>query len=113
MRDERLRLEDIAAAIDGIQQTVGGANLEQFSASWTMQRAVERGLEVISEAGRGLSDQSRLAKPAVPWEQIAGIGNVLRHEYHRVEAAIIWNITVVHLPVLARVVAELLGPSDG
>jgi uncharacterized protein with HEPN domain len=40
--------------------------------------------------------------------QIAGIGNVLRHEYHRVEPAIVWNIMEGHLPVLAVAVRSLL-----
>jgi uncharacterized protein with HEPN domain len=48
----------------------------------------------------------------VPWSQIAGIGNILRHEYHRVEPVIIWNITETHLPALAQAIAELLADGD-
>ena len=108
MRSARVRLEDIGEAIRGIEATLAGADLASFAASWTMQRAVERGLEIISEASRGISEQSKLAHPDVPWAQIASIGNILRHEYHRVEPVIVWNITVDHLPALAAVVARLL-----
>ena len=73
-----------------------------------MQRAVGRGLEIISEASRALPDDQKLQHPDVPWTQIAGIGNILRHEYHRVEPVIVWNITQTHMPVLARAVQQLL-----
>lgn len=109
MRDPRVRLEDIAEAISGIHETLEGVDFQRFEASWQMRRAVERGLEIISEASRGLSAEVRAAHPEVPWADIAGIGNVLRHEYHRVEALIIWNIRVEHLPVLGRAIESLMG----
>jgi uncharacterized protein with HEPN domain len=112
MRSSRVRLEDIAEAIAGIHETLADADLSSFSGSWVMQRAVERGLEIISKASRAISDQNKAAHPNVPWSQIAGIGNILRHEYHRVEPVIIWNITETHLPALAQAIAELLADGD-
>ncbi len=108
VRSFRVRLEDIAEAIAGIDALLAGADLSAFSQSWAMQRAVERGLEIISEASRALPDDQKLQHPAVPWMQIAGIGNILRHEYHRVEPVIVWNITQTHLPVLARAISQML-----
>ncbi|MHB8283938.1 MAG: HepT-like ribonuclease domain-containing protein [Caulobacteraceae bacterium] len=108
MRSGRIRLEDISEAITGIEQTLTGVDLEAFSQSWLIQRAVERGLEIVSEASRSIPDELKAKFPSVPWHQIAGIGNILRHEYHRVEPAIIWNITKVHLPVLSSSVKQML-----
>ena len=99
---------DIAEAIAGIQATLTDVSFDDFQHSWAFQRAVERGLEIISEASRGLADTDKVAHPSVPWNDIAGLGNILRHEYHRVEPLIIWNITVEHLPALARAVEALL-----
>ena len=99
-----VRLQDIAEAIAGIDHTLSGADLDDFTASWQMQRAVERGLEIISEASRALSAELKAEHPDVPWAQIAGIGNILRHEYHRVEPALIWNITISHLRTLDRAI---------
>ena len=101
-------MEDIAEAIEGIRQTLSNTDLQGFSGSWIMQRAVERGLEIISEASRGIPEDQKAAYPDVPWTQIAGIGNILRHEYHRVEPLIIWNITEAHLPALAQAIRALL-----
>lgn len=107
-RDFRVRLDDIAEAIAGIEALIAGVDLHTFSQSWPMQRAVERGLEIISEASRGISDDKKSEHPEVPWRQIAGIGNILRHEYHRVEPVIVWNITQTHLPVLGKAVQRML-----
>jgi uncharacterized protein with HEPN domain len=112
MRSVQVRLEDISDAITGIEATLLGVDLEGFSRSWPIQRAVERGLEIISEASRGIPEEQRSTHPEVPWPQIAGIGNILRHEYHRVEPTIVWNITQTHLPVLARAVRQMLMGAD-
>jgi uncharacterized protein with HEPN domain len=61
-----------------------------------LQRAVERGLEIISEASRSLPDDLKQRAPMIPWPAIAAIGNILRHEYQRVEARLVWNITQQH-----------------
>lgn len=111
MRNAQVRLEDIAEAIAGIRAALAGVVFDDFAQSWPLQRAVERGLEIISEASRGLAEANKAAHPSVPWNDIAGIGNILRHEYHRVEPLIIWNITVEHLPVLAVAVEKLLKAS--
>ena len=51
-RSVRLRLTDIVEAIDGIRAAVGNASFEQFRQNRPMRRAVERELEIISEASR-------------------------------------------------------------
>jgi uncharacterized protein with HEPN domain len=56
VRSPAVRLQDIADAVAGIDGVLAGADLATFSQSWPMQRAVERGLEIISEASRGIPD---------------------------------------------------------
>ena len=107
MRSTQVRLGDIAEAIAGIRAALADVTFDIFQQSWALQRAVERGLEIISEASRRLPDADKAAHPSVPWNDIAGIGNILRHEYHRAEPLIIWNITVEHLPALASAVEVL------
>jgi uncharacterized protein with HEPN domain len=99
-------------ALDGIAQTLSAADFNSFQGSWQMQRAVERGLEIISEASRAIADQEKLRYPDVPWSQIAGIGNILRHEYHRVEPLIVWNITQTHLAALDAAIRAMLADSE-
>jgi uncharacterized protein with HEPN domain len=72
----------------------------EFERSWLLRSAVERGIEVISEASRHLSRDLKAQHKDVRWKDIAGIGNILRHDYQRVEASIIWKAVKDDLPSL-------------
>jgi uncharacterized protein with HEPN domain len=101
-----LRLFDIRDAIGGIQDVAAGVDFGTFANSWIMQRAVERGLEIISEASRHVPADLKEVAPDVPWRQIAAIGNLLRHEYQRTDIAATWKIIEEYLPSLATVVEK-------
>jgi uncharacterized protein with HEPN domain len=107
-----LRLADMREAMIGISTLLEDASYDVFVANWGMQRAVERGLEIISEASRHISDENKASAPEIPWQQIAAIGNLLRHEYQRVEASLIWNIVVEHLPRLGAAVDRLIAAAQ-
>jgi uncharacterized protein with HEPN domain len=64
-------------------------SLEASTASWITRRAAERAIEIISEASRHLPEEMRASAPEVPWREIAAIGNVLRHAYHRIDGEVI------------------------
>lgn len=67
--------------------------------------AVTRCLEIISEASRRLPDDLKARHPAIPWKQMAGAGNVYRHDYEDVAARFVWDTVRRDLPHL-RVVIE-------
>jgi uncharacterized protein with HEPN domain len=94
--------------LHGIVDLVGAVSFETFKENWGMQRAIERGLEIISEASRHLTDDYKSLAPEIPWRQIAAIGNLLRHEYQRTDSSAIWNIVVEHLPRLTAAVDRLI-----
>jgi uncharacterized protein with HEPN domain len=105
------RLIDIVEAIGRINGVLEAVSLDLFESDWRSQWLVERGLEVISEASRYLSDELKARHPEIPWRKIAGIGNVLRHEYESVAAPIIWKLVADDLPVLERASRQELGES--
>jgi uncharacterized protein with HEPN domain len=78
-----------------------------------MQRAIERGLEIISEASRHIPDDQKALAPEIPWRQIAAIGNLLRHEYQRADSSLVWNIVIEHLPRLGAAVNRLMDAAKG
>jgi len=96
----RPALRAILEAIDGINNAVQGKTLADYGGDWLLRHGVQRGIEVISEASRRIPANLQASQPQVPWAQIMGIGNVLRHEYHRVSDTIIWNVVQEHLPTL-------------
>jgi uncharacterized protein with HEPN domain len=59
-------LSDIGEAITGIQDVTAGVAFDGFANSWAIQRAVERGLEIISEASRHVPDDLKVLAPTFP-----------------------------------------------
>jgi uncharacterized protein with HEPN domain len=80
------RLKHIVDAIFYLRSDLQDATLESFAADRQKRWQVERGLEIVSEASRHLPEEMKARHPQIPWRKVAGIGNVLRHEYTRVAA---------------------------
>jgi uncharacterized protein with HEPN domain len=94
------RLQDILDSIIAIQQAVRQAPAERIFSDAFFRFGIERGPEVITEASRHIPESYKDRHPDVPWRNIKTIGNVLRHEYERIEPAIIWEVATEHLTVL-------------
>jgi uncharacterized protein with HEPN domain len=108
MKDDRVYLRHIRDAIARIESYVSGGR-EAFLADPMIQDAVIRNLEVIGEAVKNLSSELRLQHPDVPWNRIAGMRDVLIHEYFGVRVETVWAAVENRLPELSRYVDELLG----
>ena len=112
-REYRHALDDMLEAIDGITSATAGKSLADYKAGWTLKHAVQRGIEIISEASRALPDEIRATRPEIPWPQVRTIGNVLRHEYHGLSDVIIWGVVSDELPRLRDAVAWLQQNATG
>lgn len=102
-------LRDIRDNIRLAQSFVEGLTLSKFRGDLRTIYAVTRCLEIISEASRRLPASLKARHPNIPWADIAGAGNVYRHDYEDVSTAMIWN-TVKALPELQLVVEKELQP---
>ena len=106
-REFRHALDDMRQAIAGIEAAIAGKTLDDYKADWLLKHAVQRGIEIISEASRALPEHVRAMRPEIPWPQVRTIGNVLRHEYHGLSDAIIWRVVTDELPALREAVDRL------
>jgi uncharacterized protein with HEPN domain len=116
-------LRDIVANCDRIERHVGDATRESFAADEKTSDAVERCLQRICEAAKRLRDNERRTKldhsldalyPEVPWDDVRGMGDVLRHDYDSIDREIVWG-TIKALSALRgaaiREIARLEPPS--
>ena len=102
------RLTDIVEAIEHIRGEVADMPLGAFEADWRKRWLVERGVEIISEASRRLPSDLKARHPEIPWPKVAGIGNVLRHNYESIAAQVMWALVRDDLPPLEKVCREEL-----
>ena len=101
-------LRDILRHIDLVTAFVAGFDRAAFFDDVRTVYAVTRCLEVISEASRRLPDELKARHPSIAWRQMAGAGNVYRHDYEDVAAQYVWDTVQLALPPLRTVVEEEL-----
>jgi uncharacterized protein with HEPN domain len=112
-REPTLSLRDILDSINMIVQFVDDMDLESFSSDPKTIAAVERKLLLISEAAIRLGDDAERLCPGLPWHNIRGLGNWLRHRYDRVDVETVWNTVIDDLPPLRSGVLRALAPPPG
>lgn len=111
--EEKKHLEDARQAAESISSFVQGKTLAEYEASPLLQSAVERQFQIMGEALARLSrtDESLASKiPDLP--RIIAFRNILVHGYDIVENEVVWDIVQVNLPVLHRLIVELLGRGE-
>lgn len=111
--DAPLRIEHMLEAIAAIQSYTRGKPFDAYRADRMLQDAVERNIERLSEASRHVPEALKRLAPAVPWREIAGIGNILRHDYDGVDDAVIWNLVRNDLEALRTALQALLSEAGG
>jgi uncharacterized protein with HEPN domain len=100
-------IHDILEAIERVEEITRGKTLSDFENSWQLRWLVQRAIEIISEASRGIPIELTATSPEIPWSRVQGIGNVLRHEYSGLSDRIIWNVVIDELPRLKRAILAI------
>jgi uncharacterized protein with HEPN domain len=101
-------LRDILRHIDLAGQFTAGLDWPKFCDDLRAVYAVTRCLEIISEASRRLPDELKARHPSIAWRQMAGAGNVYRHDYEDVAARYVWETVKRALPSLRAVIEREL-----
>ncbi len=109
MADRKVRpvLAEILEAIEGIETHTAGKSLENFERDWLLRLGIQRALEIVSEACRHIPDELLNLAPEVPWKKIRGIGNILRHEYHKIADDIIWVVVTENISPLKSAIERI------
>ena len=105
-RDFEAYLEDIRQAISRIQHYAEGLTLESFAQDTRTIDAVIRNLEIIGQAAKMIPESARASYPNIEWRKIAGLRDILAHQYFEVDLDIIWDILQNKLPALERELSE-------
>lgn len=89
-----------------------GKSFEDYLRDDALRLAVERGVQVVGEASRRVSDGFKRAHPEIPWRAIIGQRNVLVHEYGDLQDDLMWEAATVDIPALIARLKPLVPPPD-
>ena len=106
------RLAHIDEAIDNIRQMLAGRTRAAFVEDMMLRLAVERSLEIISEASRHIPPDLKASEQTINWRRLADLGNWLRHAYHRTDAGILWDMVQNDLEPLKTFVGQMIKGSN-
>ena len=104
-RDAQTLLRDVVEAIDEFTENM---DLGAYSADDKTKAAVERKIQILTEAIIRLEDQDPGAYPEIDQKAYRGMGNLIRHSYHRVDDSIVWRTIREDLPQLRDIARNLL-----
>ncbi len=100
-------LEDILECIQKIKEYTHDATMDNFEEDSEKQDAVVRRLEIIGEAVKNIPDESKNRYTEIPWRQIAGMRDILIHEYAGVIWERVWKVVRDDLPSLQEKVERM------
>jgi uncharacterized protein with HEPN domain len=101
-------LIDIVTAIRRILRYTDGVSRADLEANDEKLSAILYQISIIGEATKRLSPTFRDAHPEIPWREIAGMRNVIVHEYDQLDLDVIWDVVQNKLSELLRLITPLI-----
>jgi uncharacterized protein with HEPN domain len=100
-------LADILTAIIEVDQFIAGMTFDQFEEDRKTINAVIRSLEVLGEATKHIPTSYRNKHPDIPWSKMAGMRDVLIHDYMGVDLMTVWKVAKERLPEIKMLLNAL------
>ncbi|MCF6360136.1 MAG: DUF86 domain-containing protein [Cyclobacteriaceae bacterium] len=107
-RDELVFLEDILDCIDKIAEYVKGISENDFEKNIEKQDAIIRRIEIIGEATKRISTETRSQYSSIPWREMAGMRDIVIHEYFGITTPLVWRVATADIPNLKAKIKMIL-----
>lgn len=108
MRDYTLYLTDIIEAGKRIERYSRSMTIEKLQKDTLVLDGIVRNLEIIGEAAKNIPIQIKARHPEVEWKKIAGLRDILAHEYFDIDVEVVWDIVKNKLPILKKQVEHIV-----
>lgn len=103
-----LSLNDILKSIQKIKKYTKGKTYDEFINDDLLVDGVVRNLEVIGEAVKNIPANFRKKYPSIEWKRIAGLRDILIHEYFGIDYELLWDIVENKIPYLVKQIEAVL-----
>jgi len=107
-RDEIMYLRDIAASCDKILRFTKSLGQPELIQDERTYDAVVRNLEIIGEAAKHVPDILRIQMKDIEWRKIAGMRDMLAHDYFGIDNDILWDVVQNKIPQLTKAINAFL-----
>jgi uncharacterized protein with HEPN domain len=107
VKDDLAYIEHILDCIRKIKEFTDGLSLKDFSVNELVQDAVIRNIEIIGEASKKISSDTKQIYYEIPWKEIAGMRDKLIHDYLGVDFEVVWRTITEDIPTLEKQIKEI------
>jgi uncharacterized protein with HEPN domain len=112
-RDNPTHLRDILESIGHIEDFLSGMDFKSYTMDLKTRSAVERQMQMITEAAKRLGEDAEALCPGPDWKGLCRMGDILRHGYHKVDDETVWNTVKDELPPLREAAMKALVANGG
>jgi uncharacterized protein with HEPN domain len=100
----------MVTAAEAVVRFVSSRTRADYDNDEMLRSAVERKVEIIGEACRGISEELRAEHPEIAWKKISATRHILAHDYDRIDGDVMWRIATMHAPDLIVQLRKLIPP---
>jgi len=107
-----VRLKHMLDAAKEITDFTKQKTQDDFNSDRKLQLSVVHLLEIVGEAGAGVSDEAQQKYPQIPWKSIIGMRNRLIHGYFDIDLIIVYKTATQDIPPLVKQLEKIVLSQD-
>ena len=106
-KSDEIFIGHILESIGLIDEYIADKTKKDFLGSVSLQDKVIRRITVIGDAVKALSDEIKNINPRIPWKKIAGMRDIIVHQYFTIDIKLTWNVITKDLPEFKEQMMEI------
>ena len=107
IKDDLAYVDHILNCIRKINEFSHGLSFKQFRTNELVQDAILRNIEIIGEASKKISQETKQTYYKIHWREISGMGDKLIHDYLGVDVDVVWKTIKEDIPALEKLISEI------
>jgi uncharacterized protein with HEPN domain len=107
IKDDLVYIDHILDCIRKINEFSNGLSLKEFKTNELVQDAIIRNVEIIGEASKRISPDTKQTYFKIAWKEISGMRDKLIHDYLGVDVIVVWKTIKEDIPILEKLISEI------